>query len=93
MHSPPHPGEILKEVYMSENGVSISALATALGVARKTVSAIVNERSGVSPQMALRLAKYFGNSAEFWLNLQRNYDLWQAKQTTDISGVKALGSA
>lgn len=78
---------------MSENGVSISALATALGVARKTVSAIVNERSGVSPQMALRLAKYFGNSAEFWLNLQRNYDLWQAKQTTDISGVKALGSA
>ena len=87
---PPHPGEILQDVYLQEHTISISALAAALGVARNSISAIVNQRSGISPEMALRLAKYFGNSAEFWLNLQRNFELWQARQTTDLSTVKSL---
>src|SRR5579872_4519984 len=73
---PIHPGEILKEMYLVPLEISITELADNLGVARKTVSQLVNGHMGVSAEMALRLAKAFTTTPEVWLNMQRNYDLW-----------------
>ena len=75
---PTHPGGILKRHYLEPLSLAVSQAATALGVSRKTVSKIVNERGDVTPEMALRLAKTFGTSPELWINLQKNYDLWHA---------------
>ena len=75
---PTHPGGILKRHYLEPLSLAISQAAAALGVSRKTVSKIVNERGDVTPDMALRLARAFGTSPELWLNLQRTYDLWHA---------------
>jgi len=80
MHSPSHPGEILSEMYLKPMGVSITKAADALGVSRKHVSAIVNGRSPVTPDMALRLSVVFGTAAEFWINLQAQRDLWEVTQ-------------
>jgi antitoxin HigA-1 len=76
MHSPAHPGEILRELYLAPLGIAITAAAKALGVTRKHVSAIVNERTPVTPDMALRLAVAFTTDPELWVNLQAQYDLW-----------------
>ena len=76
---PIHPGEILREEFLPDYGLTISALARALGVSRQTVNEQLRERRAVSPGMALRLSRLFGNSPEFWLNLQRNVDLWDAE--------------
>ena len=76
---PIHPGEILREEFLPDHGLTISALAGALGVSRQTVNELLRERRAVSPGMALRLSRLFGNSPEFWLNLQRNVDLWDAE--------------
>jgi addiction module HigA family antidote len=76
---PAHPGRILKNLYLVPLGVSNTELARVLGVSRKAVSRIVNEHKSVTPEMALRLSGAFPNTApEFWLNLQKNYDLWHA---------------
>jgi antitoxin HigA-1 len=80
MHNPSHPGEILREDYLKPLDLTVSAASAGLGVARKTLSAIVNERAGVSSAMAYRLAHAFGTSPEFWVNLQAQYDLWQARR-------------
>ncbi|MCB0179826.1 MAG: HigA family addiction module antidote protein, partial [Anaerolineae bacterium] len=81
---PAHPGRILKNLYLVPLGISNTKLAETIGVSRKAVSYIVNERKSVTPEMGLRLARAFPNtSAEFWLNLQKNYDLWQAGQDAD----------
>jgi antitoxin HigA-1 len=80
MHNPAHPGEILKEMYMGPLGVTITQTADALGVSRKHVSAIVNGRVPVSPDMAARLAGVFGTEPDIWINLQAQYDLWQVRQ-------------
>ena len=77
---PIHPGEMLREDFMPDFGLTVSRLAEALCVSRQTVNEIVRERRAVSPEMALRLARLFGNSAEFWLNAQRAVDLWDAEQ-------------
>lgn len=76
--APTHPGGILKRHYLEPLSVAISDAAAALGVSRKTVSKIVNERGDVTPEMALRLSKAFRTTPELWLNLQCNYDLWHA---------------
>jgi addiction module HigA family antidote len=76
---PIHPGEILREDFMPDYGLTVSALASALGVSRQSVNELVRERRAVSPEMALRLGRLFGNSAEFWLNLQRSIDLFDAQ--------------
>jgi antitoxin HigA-1 len=76
---PIHPGEVLREDFMPDYGLSVTALATALGVSRQSVNELTRERRALSPEMALRLAKLFGNSAEFWLNMQRSVDLWDAQ--------------
>lgn len=74
---PAHPGRILRNLYLSPLGISNTELAKAIGVSRKTISHIVNEHKRVTPNMALRLSQAFPNtSAEFWLNLQKNYNLW-----------------
>ncbi len=77
---PTHPGEIVKYDYMEPLALSVTALAARLGVSRKSLSCIVNERAGISPDMALRLARALKTSPELWLNLQRAYDLWAAEQ-------------
>jgi len=93
MHNPPHPGEILKELCLEPLGVSITRAAKALGVSRKTLSAILNQRAGISPEMALRLSKAFGTSAESWLNQQMHYDLWVAEQQAGKLKVERLSAA
>jgi len=80
MHNPPHPGEIIKSLCLEPLGVTVTVAAKALGISRKTLSAILNGRAGVSPEMAVRLSIAFGTSAESWLNQQTQYDLWHAEQ-------------
>ena len=75
---PIHPGEILREDFLPEYGLSVTALADAAGVSRQSINELLLERRAVTPEMALRLGKLFGNSPEFWLNLQRSVDLWDA---------------
>ena len=80
MHNPPHPGEILKALCLDPLDLSVTRAAQALGVSRKTLSAILNGRAGISSEMAVRLSIAFGTSAESWLNQQTQYDLWQAEK-------------
>jgi addiction module HigA family antidote len=80
MHKPPHPGEIIKVLCLEPLGVSITQAADALGVSRKTLSAILNGRAGISPEMAVRLSIAFGTSSESWLTQQTQDDLWHAEQ-------------
>ena len=80
MHNPPHPGEVIKELCLEPLGLSVTDAAKGLGVSRKTLSAILNGRSGISPEIALRLAKAFDTSPESWLNQQMQYDLWIVEQ-------------
>lgn len=93
MHNPPHPGEILKELCLDPLGVSVTRAAEALGVSRKTLSAILNGRAGISPEMAVRLSLAFGTSAESWLNQQTQYDLWQAEKERKRLKVERLTPA
>jgi addiction module HigA family antidote len=83
MHNPPHPGEIIREQCLEALELSVTAAAKGLGVTRKALSELLNGHSGVSPDMAIRLAKAFGSTAETWLALQMRYDLWQAEQRAD----------
>lgn len=76
---PIHPGEMLREEFMPDYGLTVAALAEALHVSRQTVNELVRERRRVSPDMAFRLSRLFGNSTEQWLNLQRGVDLWDAE--------------
>ena len=80
MHNPAHPGEVLLDLYLKPLGVSITATADAFGVTRKHVSEIVNGRAPVSADMAIRLAGALGTEAEIWVNMQAQYDLWEAMQ-------------
>ena len=74
---PTHPGGILKRHYMEPLSLTVTELASVLGISRKTLSKIVNERGDITPEMALRLSKAFKTTPELWLNLQQSYDLWQ----------------
>lgn len=80
MHNPPHPGEIIKELCLEPLGISVTEAAKALGVSRKTLSAILNGRAGISPEMAVRLSIAFDTSSESWMNQQMQFDLWKAEQ-------------
>jgi len=75
---PTHPGEMIREDFLPDYGLTVSSFAKALGVSRQTVNELLRERRAVSPEMALRLARLFGNTPEFWLNAQRAVDLWDA---------------
>jgi addiction module HigA family antidote len=92
MHDPPHPGEVLRALCLEPLGVSVTAAAAALGVSRKTLSAILNGRAGISPEMAVRLSMAFDTTAESWLNQQVQYDLWQAERKRKKLRVKPLAA-
>jgi len=90
MHNPPHPGEILREFCLEPLDLSVTDAAEALGISRKTLSSILNGRSGISPEMAIRLSKAFDTTPESWLNQQQQYDLWRAMRSKTIIRVKRL---
>jgi addiction module HigA family antidote len=92
MHKPPHPGEIIKSLCLEPLGISITGAAKALGVSRKTLSAIINGRASISPEMAVRLSLAFSTSSESWLNQQLQYDLWHAEQLRNRLKVKRLAA-
>jgi addiction module HigA family antidote len=78
MHNPPHPGEVIRELCLEPLGISVTAAAKALGVTRKSLSELLNGKSGVSPEMAIRLSIAFKTTPESWLSQQMQYDLWKA---------------
>ena len=89
MHSPPHPGEILKEDVLPELGITVTESAAALHVSRAALSRVLNGHAAVSADMALRLGQWLGNGAEVWLRMQVAHDLWQAakKSRPRIAGI------
>ena len=90
MFNPPHPGTVLKEVYMQDYNLTVTAFALKIGVSRNAASELVNGRTGISTEMALRLEKAFKVPAKFWLDLQQQYDLWHAKQTVNLDNVEVI---
>jgi addiction module HigA family antidote len=92
MFDPPHPGLVIRELCLAPLGLTVTAAAQGLGVSRKALSELLNGRSGVSPEMAVRLAKAFGGSADSWLRQQLAFDLWQARQRLDKIEVKRFGA-
>lgn len=89
-HRPPHPGRPLWELWLAPLGLTVGAAAKALGITRKTLSAILNAHAGISPEMAVRLSLALGTSAALWLNLQTAYDLWHAERRRARLRVTAL---
>ena len=89
---PTEPGEMLREDFMPDHGLTVATLAEAAGVSRQSINELLRGRRAVSPEMALRLARLFRNSAEFWLNAQRTVDLWDAAQAIkdEIARIKPL---
>jgi addiction module HigA family antidote len=80
---PTHPGKIIKEDYLEPLALTINEMALNLGISRKTLSKIINERGAVTPDMALRLSRAFDTTPDFWLTLQQNFDLFQAERTSN----------
>ena len=92
MHNPPHPGVIIKELCLEPLGLSVTEVARALDISRKTLSAIINGKAGISPEMAVRLSMAFNTSSESWLNQQSQYDLWQAELKRDELAVERISA-
>lgn len=90
MFNPPHPGKILKEIYLADYGISITEFALKIGVSRNTASELANCKNGVTAEMAIKLGKAFKTSANFWLNLKQEYDLWQARQRVNLDNVEVI---
>ncbi|OGW59129.1 MAG: addiction module antidote protein, HigA family [Nitrospirae bacterium RBG_16_64_22] len=92
---PTHPGEMLREDFLPDFELTVSGLAAAVGVSRQSINERLRERRGVSPEMALRLGRLFGNSPEFWLNAQRAVDLWDAAKSieNDVVRIEPLSAA
>jgi addiction module HigA family antidote len=93
MKNPPHPGRIVRAECLEPLGLSVTRAAKGLGVTRKALSELVNGRSGVSPEMAFRLAKAFGASPELWLGLQMDYDLARLRKRAERLKVKKFARA
>jgi addiction module HigA family antidote len=92
---PTHPGEMLREDFMPDYGLTVAGLADAIGVSRQSVNELLRARRAISPEMAVRLSRLFGNSPEFWLNAQRALDLWDASRALEkeVRRIKPLGAA
>ncbi|QVL50230.1 MAG: HigA family addiction module antidote protein [Thiocapsa sp.] len=92
---PTHPGEILREDFIPDYNLSVAELARYLGVSRQSINELLKERRAVSPAMAIRLSRLFGNSPEFWLNAQRGVDLWDAARSIEkeVNRIKPLAAA
>ncbi|MBS1565039.1 MAG: HigA family addiction module antidote protein [Bacteroidetes bacterium] len=87
---PSHPGRILKNLYLEPLNLSYGDAADNLGITRKTLSMLLNEHQGISAAMALRLAKAFDTTPELWMNMQRNYDLFDAEKKVALKGIKVF---
>ncbi len=92
MHNPLHLGDFIRETYIEPFDISVRALAESLGVSPSTLNRVIKRQSGISPSMALRLSKAVGRSPESWLAMQYNYDLWRARQVTDLTEVHKITS-
>jgi addiction module HigA family antidote len=90
MKNPCHPGEILKEECLIPLGLTVTEAAKMLDISRYTLSSIINQKQGISTEMALRLSKAFGMSAEVWLNMQVNYDLAQVRNKVNLDNVQVI---
>ena len=90
MHNPPHPGEFIREVYITPFHISVRKVAENLGVSASTLNRLLNGENNVSPEMALRLSKTLGRSPESWLAMQDQYDLWHVRQNVDLRQVRKL---
>jgi addiction module HigA family antidote len=90
MFNPMHPGEFIVEIYLNEHEISGRELAEKLDVAPSTLNRILKGTSGITPEMALRLSKALGRSAESWLQMQQNYDLWHARRNLNLKRVTKL---
>jgi len=93
MYNPPHPGEVIKGLWLDPMGITIKDAAEALGISRKTLSKIVNGGGSVTPEMAMRLSVFLGTSAEVWMGHQVAYDLWQLEKVRDQLDVRPLKAA
>jgi len=93
MKKPPHPGRSIKDACLEPLGLTVTEGASILGVARHTLSRIINGQAGISPDMAIRLEKAFGGSADTWLRMQAAYDLAQARQHEDRIDVQRYATA
>ena len=92
---PTHPGEMLREDFLPDYGLTVSGLADSLGVSRQSVNELLREKRALSPEMAIRLSRLFSNSPEFWLNAQRAVDLWVASQALkkEVARIRPLHAA
>ena len=92
---PTHPGEMLREDFLPDYDLTVSGLAKAIGVSRQSVNELLRERRAVSPEMALRLGRLFGNTPQFWLDAQRRVDLWKAAETMkeEVARIRPLDVA
>lgn len=93
IQNPSHPGEVLGELYLAPLGMSAGTLAKRLGVPRTRIERLLKGETGVTADTALRLSAFFGNSAEFWMNLQRAHDLARASKLVDVSQITPLAAA
>ena len=91
--NPSHPGEVLYELFLQPLDMSAGALAKRLDVKRTRIERLVKGETGLTADTALRLSTFFGNTAEFWMNLQRAYDLHKAKQKVDVSAIHPMQAA
>ena len=81
MHNPPHPGEVLRDGVFTDTGITVTEFAQRIGVTRVALSRVLNGKAGISADMAVRITAALGGSAESWLHMQANYDLWQAEKS------------
>ncbi|MYC08132.1 MAG: HigA family addiction module antidote protein [Chloroflexi bacterium] len=93
MHNPPHPGEIVKYECLEPLGLTVTRAAEGLGITRQALSNLVNEKSDMSVDMALRLSQAFGSTPETWLRLQMAHDLWQAREQAEQIKVERFAAA
>ena len=93
MTNPSHPGEVLAELYLEPLGMSAIALAKRLNVPRTRIERLVRGETSLTVDTAMRLARFFGNTPEFWMNLQRAYDLARARETVDLTNITPLEAA
>ena len=93
MHNPPHPGGIVRRQCLEPMGLSVTRAARGLGVTRQALSELVNEHTGISVAMSIRLSKAFGSTPETWLGMQMAYDLWQARERADEISVEEFAAA
>ena len=90
MKNPPHPGEVIRDLYIKPLDLTVTQAAEGLGVTRKTLSLLLNGHAGISPEMAVRLSQAFGRSPESWLRLQVQYDIAQVKKSAKEIKIKPL---